>query len=72
MSKIKNFLFDIIFLETHSKLKTLNDELIKLYEVYQTNNLKDDSDSDGDIDDDNNYSIGNRSKNILSESQEDD
>ncbi|CAG8513275.1 13983_t:CDS:1 [Cetraspora pellucida] len=50
MSKIKNSLFDSIFLETYSKLETLNDKLNKLYEVYQTNNLKDDSDSDNDID----------------------
>ncbi|CAG8705225.1 13486_t:CDS:2, partial [Dentiscutata heterogama] len=72
MFKIKNFLFDSIFLEMHSELKTLNDELNELYEVYQPNNLKDDSDSDGDSGNDNNYGIGNRSKNISSESQEDD
>ncbi|CAG8769427.1 32223_t:CDS:2 [Gigaspora margarita] len=53
MSSIKNFLFDSIFLETHSELVTLNDELNELYEVYQTTNLKDNSDSDSD--DDNKY-----------------
>ncbi|CAG8660693.1 12267_t:CDS:2, partial [Dentiscutata heterogama] len=37
MSKIKNFLFDSIFLETHSELETLNDELNELYEEDDVN-----------------------------------
>ncbi|CAG8500599.1 7705_t:CDS:2, partial [Scutellospora calospora] len=64
MSKIKNSLFDSIFLETHSELETLNDELNELYEVYQTNNLKDDSDSDDDID--------NKDESITSEEGQED
>ncbi|CAG8773185.1 33341_t:CDS:1, partial [Gigaspora margarita] len=52
-----------IFLETHSELETLTDELNELYEVYQMINLKDDSDSDDDDD----CGMGNKSKSILSE-----
>ncbi|CAG8707811.1 20684_t:CDS:1 [Cetraspora pellucida] len=79
MSKIKNSLFDSIFLETHSELETLNDELNKLYEVYQTNNLKDDSNSDDNIDNKNESIMfeegqeDNANNNITSkEVQEDD
>ncbi|CAG8599213.1 15457_t:CDS:1, partial [Dentiscutata heterogama] len=64
MSKIKNSLFDSIFLETYSELETLNDELNELYKVYQTNNLKNDSDSDDDID--------NKDESITSEEGQED